>query len=386
MTTYNFDKIVNRRGTSSIKWDLFGDDVLPLWVADMDFPTHAAIISAMASRLEHPFFGYQSPDSEVFDVICDWVAAHHNWSIKSDHILLIPGIVSGFNWVAETFVGIGESVAFQTPVYFPFYKLAENNDINQIEIPFVKSSSGYETDFDQFESLVNDGTRMFLLCNPHNPIGKVFSVEELERIGEICLKHNILICSDEIHCDLVYPGGKHVPIAALSPELSQNTITLMAPSKTFNIPGLQFSFAICKNRELRERLEKGRRGILEKPGILSQVAAKTAYQYGAEWLQDLLVYLEVNRNYLIDFLDGHIPQIEIHPPEGTYLAWLDCSELNLQPSPFQFFLELAKIAMNDGKMFGKGGSQFVRLNFACPRAFLTEALESMAFAIKNHRE
>ncbi len=380
-----FDRIIDRRGSGSVKWDRYQEDVLPLWVADMDFPVMDAVQSALRSRIEHPFFGYQKPDEDVIDIICQWVLDRYHWRISHEDVLLLPGVVSGFNWAASALVDQTQAIAFQTPVYFPFYQVAQNQKIDQITIPLTNTKEGYVIDFDLFEKRLKDGVRMFLLCNPHNPVGRVFSRDELENIGEMCMKYDVLICSDEIHCDLIYSGHEHIPIASLSDGLSNQTVTLMAPSKTFNIPGLQFSFAICRNKKFREILERARRGYLEHPNILAVTAAKAAYLYGREWLETLLKYLEKNRMYVSRFLRKNIPEIQYHVPEGTYLAWLDCSNLALAPSPYAFFLKQAKVALNDGKLFGEGASEFVRLNFGCPRSILDKALESMSNAVEKYR-
>ena len=383
MKPYNFDQIIERKDTHSIKWDLFGENVLPLWVADMDFASPPEIISAVKKRLDHPIFGYQSKDKELLEIICNWVFSHHGWQIRPEEILLIPGVVAGLNWAVHSNLKSEDSVIFQTPIYFPFYKISENNQVVQITVPLENSNNGYEIDFDVFEEKITENTRMFILCNPHNPVGRVFKKDELERIGEICLDHNILICSDDIHCDLTFPEHTHIPIASLSTVLAENTITLMAPSKTLNIPGLEFSFAIVQNENLRKNMQISRNGILGEPSILAQTAAKAAYKFGNDWLQSLMDYLDKNRQLVYEFLKINIPQIRMHLPEGTYLAWLDCTDLDLQENPFKYFLENAKVALNDGAMFGVDSSEFVRLNFGCPRPILSKALKNMANALSQ---
>jgi len=383
MNRYDFDRIIDRRGTKAIKWDLFGEGVLPLWVADMDFASPMEIISGIQERTDHPIFGYQSQDAELLDVISDWIFIQHSWKIAPEEILLMPGVVTGFNWTVRSFSGINNSVIFQTPVYFPFFKVSENNNVQQITVPLKNTVNGYEIDFNDFEAKIRDDTRVFILCNPHNPVGRVFRKRELERLGEICLAHNILICSDEIHCDLVYPGHRHLPIASLSEEFAMNTITLMAPSKTFNIPGLHFSFAVVQNEILRNKMTSSRNGMIDEPNILAQSAAKAAYEYGREWLEELIKYLDQNRQLVVEFIRTNIPEIKVHSPEGTYLAWLDCSALNHEEGPFKFFLENAKVALNDGEMFGGNSKEFVRLNFGCPQPILIEALNKMANSIKQ---
>ena len=383
MDGYNFDLIIDRRESNAIKWDLFGEEVLPLWVADMGFASPMEIISGIQARLDHPIFGYQSQDVELLDVICDWIFMQHDWKIAREDIILLPGVVAGFNWTVRSFTEINNSVIFQTPVYFPFFKVSENNNVRQITVPLKNTVNGYEIDFIDFEAKIRDDTRIFILCNPHNPVGRVFRKKELKRLGEICLAHNVLICSYEIHCDLVYPEHTHFPIASLSEEFSMNTITLMAPSKTFNIPGLHFSFAIVQNEMLRNKMTGSRDGMIGEPNILARSAAKAAYEYGGEWLKALLKYLNNNRKLVVDFVRTNIPEIRVHSPEGTYLAWLDCSALNYEEGPFKFFLENAKVALNDGETFGGNSREFVRLNFGCPKSVLMEALKKMDISIQQ---
>ncbi len=385
MDGYNFDRIINRRGSNAIKWDLFGEETLPLWVADMDFASPKEVISDVQARLEHPIFGYQSKDMELLDVIVDWMFKQHGWKITPEDILLVPGVVAGFNWAVRSFTEIKDSFIFQTPVYFPFFNISQNNNIQQVTVPLKNTDNGYEIDFDEFEGKIREDTRIFILCNPHNPVGRVYRKDELERLGEICLANDILICSDEIHCDLVYSGHTHLPIASLSKELAMNTITLMAPSKTFNMPGLHFAFAVVQNENLRSKMTKARNGIIGEPNILAQSAAKAAYKYGGEWLGALLKYLDQNRQLVVEFTKANIPEIRVHSPEGTYLAWLDCSALNLKEGPYKFILENAKVALNDGKTFGGNSSGFVRLNFGCPKSVLIKALNKMAISIQHTR-
>lgn len=382
MNAKPFDQTINRLHTNSIKWDLYGPDVLPLWVADMDFPAPAAVIDALQNRLNHPVFGYQGHDEQLLEVICTWVERQHGWRIDPADILLVPGVVTGINWVARTFGGPGSGYLIQTPVYPPFFQAAANAGLRLIEAPLTESGGRYEIDFDEFERcMALEKPEVFILCNPHNPVGRVFNRKELERLGEICLQHGVLICSDEIHCDLVYSGFHHLPIASLSEELKSNTITLMAASKTFNIPGLHFSFAIVPNADLRKKMQLSGAGLIGHPEIFACAAAKAAFTQCDDWLVDLLAYLEGNRDYLTSYLKHNIPEITCHPPEGTYLAWLDCRRLELQPDAYHFFLEQARVALNDGLSFGSNGAGFVRLNFGCPRSTLANALERMRQAL-----
>jgi len=383
MQTYNFDQIIDRRSSHSLKWEKYGQDVLPLWVADMDFAAAQQILAALRERVTHPIFGYAAYDKELLEIICLWVERRHGWRISPEQVLLMPGVVAGMNWCARTFANPAAGIAIQTPVYPPFFGVARNTGFPLTEVPLIMTPAGYEIDYDDFESKIKHHTSLFILCNPHNPVGRVFSKSELERLGEICLRHGVLICSDEIHCDLVYKDNHHIPIASLSNEIARNTITLMAASKTFNIPGLHFSFAVVTDPQLRARMQAVGAGLVEPPNVLADAAAKAAFSECDEWLGQLLVYLQANRDYLTEFLGKNINEIGYHSPQGTYLAWLDCRKLKLMPDPFQFFLHRAGVALNDGLTFGMNGKGFVRLNFGCPRAVLETALEKMATAVKK---
>ena len=383
MNTYNFDLEINRRGTNSMKWDLYANDVLPLWVADMDFAAPSEIINAIETRIDHPVFGYANhTDAQLMDIICAWLERRHGWQVKPEQIMLMSGVVTGINWAARTFATQDAGILIQTPVYPPFHRVAGNAGLNMLKNPLVKTGTGYEIDFDDFEEKLSQGVGMFVLCNPHNPVGRVFTQEELEKIGEICLRNKVVICSDEIHCDLIYSGQHHIPIASLSEELSQNAITLMAASKTFNIPGLHFSFAVVPNEGMRKRLEKVGAGMIGYPSFLANEAAKAAFSRCDDWLASLRDYLQGNRNFMMQFIKENMPDIKMFQPQGTYLAWLDCSRLDLQPDPHHFFLDEAKVALNDGVTFGANGSGYVRLNFGCPRSTLETALKQMAAALE----
>jgi cystathionine beta-lyase len=381
MKKTNFDQLIDRSHTNSIKWDLYPEDVLPLWVADMDFAAPQPIIDALQQRIDHPVYGYEGTDAELLDAICNWINRRHGWQIDCDQIMLMNGVVSGMNWVANAFKEDGKHLLIQTPVYPPFFRVADNIGSALLEAPLIETGQGYQIDFDAFEQLAAAGAGVFILCNPHNPVGRVYTREELECMGEICLRYGITICADEIHCDLVYPGHTHTSIASLSDDLAANTITLMAASKTFNIPGLNFSFAVIPNKENYNRMKKASGGMTGHPEILANAAAKAAFTQCDAWLDDLLIYLQANRDYLLDFIGSNMPDIKIFQPQGTYLAWLDCRLLGLEPDPYHFFLDKAKVALNDGKTFGETGEGFVRLNFGCPRATLQEALERMAAAL-----
>ncbi len=379
---YDFDNLISRCDSDSVKWNLYPENVLPLWVADMDFPSPSEIVNALQDRISHPFFGYGCEDEELREVIVDWITNRHGWKIQPDWLLIVPGVVTGMNWAIQSVLDSGENLGYQTPIYPPFLKFARNAEVGEVQIPFNNTDNGFQIDFNEFEKSIQNCSA-FALCNPHNPVGRVFTSTELERIAEMCLRYGVVICSDEIHCDLVYSNHRHIPIASLSEEIARNTITLMAPSKTFNIPGLEFSYAIVPDPDLRKKMENSRRGLIGHPNILGVPAAKAAYRYGEDWLKNLLVYLEDNRDFLNGYLQEHIPQIRFHQPEGTYLAWLDCCALNLEKDPYSFFLEEAKVGLNNGRDFGKEGEGFVRLNFATPRSNLVNALGRMEAALKK---
>jgi cystathionine beta-lyase len=306
----------------------------------------------------------------------------YDWHILPQDLVLIPGVVTGFHIACHTLEAPGNGVLVQTPVYYPILNAADNTGKLSQEMELTRNPDGsYSVDWDLFADSINSETRLFIFCNPQNPVGKVFSRAELESLAEICLQRDVLICSDEIHCDLVYQGYRHIPIASLDPDVAQNTVTLMAPSKTFNLPGLQCSFAIIQNRELREKYMAARKGLVPWVNLMGQVAAEAAYRDGGDWLVQLLQYLEGNRYYLSGFVQGELPGLSMAEPQGTYLAWLDCRGTRTPGNPYEFFLEKAGVAFNDGKIFGRGGDGFVRINFGCPRSTLVEALERMKGAL-----
>jgi len=378
-----FDILPDRKNSLSVKWGVYGPDILPMWVADMDFKSPDSVIQALQKEVDLGVFGYAYDKDEFKKILVKRLDDLYQWKITPKDILLIPGIVTGLNQVAHMFSKDGGQAIVQTPIYPPFLSVAGNAKLTRVNNPLTRLSDGtYEIDFDGFESSITDLTRVLFLCNPHNPVGRVFHKADLERLAEICLRHNVLICSDEIHCDLVYPGNHHIPIASLSSEIGKNTITMMAPSKTFNIPGLQCSFAVVQNPELRQKLEQAGEGLTGWVNLMGLVAGKAAYQGGKTWLEDLIVYLQGNRDFLFDFVNQHMPGVHMAKPEGTYLAWLDCREAGIVGNPYGYFLQSARVALNDGKAFGEEGQGFVRLNFGCPRSMLQEALLRMKSALE----
>jgi cystathionine beta-lyase len=360
-----------------------------MWVADMDFVSPEPVIRALHERVDHGVYGYpvgltHLPEkvSEFHQLIIDRLACLYDWHILPQDLVLIPGVVTGFHIACHTLEAPGNGVLVQTPVYYPILNAADNTGKLSQEMELTRNPDGsYSVDWDLFADSITSETRLFILCNPQNPVGKVFSRAELENLAEICLQRDILICSDEIHCDLVYQGYRHIPIASLDPVVAQNTVTLMAPSKTFNLPGLQCSFVIIQNRDLREKYIAARKGLVPWVNLMGQVAAEAAYRDGGDWLAQLLHYLEGNRDYLSDYVRGELPGLSMAEPQGTYLAWLDCRETIISGNPYEFFLEKAGVAFNDGKMFGLGGDGFLRINFGCPRSILAEVLERMKEAL-----
>lgn len=379
---YNFDELPNRKATESVKWHAFEEDVLPMWVADMDFLSPEPVIRALQERVAHGVFGYAGEMPALSETIVERLDRLYHWKVTPKDLVFVPGVVTGFNMAAQAFVGANGGLLIQPPVYMPFLRVANNVGGIDQEAPLTPHSDGYYTvDDDRFESAITDQTRMFLLCNPHNPVGRVFHRDELERMAAICLRHNLVICSDEIHGDLIFSGHHHVPVASIDPEIAQKTVTLMAPSKTFNIAGLSCSFAVIQNPTLRKQFEQGGLGMVHGVNLLGLVAAQAAYQHGQEWLDQMLAYLEENRNVLVRFVNEQLPGVKIFCPEGTYLAWLDCRNAGLGDKPAEFFHKTARVALNEGDAFGQQGAGFVRLNFGCPRSMLLETLERMKKAL-----
>jgi cystathionine beta-lyase len=376
------DQIVDRCAVEGAKWHRYAEDVLPLWVADMDFRAPDPVIQALRERVEHGVYGYPGELPELRPVVVERIERLYDWRVSPESLVFLPGIVTGFNLAIRALTFPGDGVLAQTPVYYPILHAPGNHGCTLDEMELTLEQSGsYSIDYDSFEVAITDRTRVFVLCNPHNPVGRVYRRDELERMAEVCLRHDMVICSDEIHCDLLFPGYQHLPIATLSPEIAERTITLMAPSKTYNIAGLQCSVAIIENSDLRKRFLDARGGLVSWVGSMAQAAALAAYRDGQPWLDGVLRYLESNLDCLCDYVATELPGVTMCRPEGTYLAWLDCREATLPSNPHEFFLEQAKVAMNDGTTFGKGGEGFVRLNFACCRAVLLEALQRMRNAL-----
>lgn len=390
MKPYNFDEIIDRRGTDSVKVDkleeYFGKkDLLPLWVADMDFRTPDFITNALKKRCEHSVFGYTFASDEYYESIINWVQYKHHWNIKREWISYIPGIVKGIGFAIQCFTQPGDKIIIQPPVYHPFRLVPEAMQREVVYNPLKVVEETYEMDFEQLESVIDESCKMLILCSPHNPGGIVWSKESLIRLAEICSRHNILVVSDEIHAEMVYPGNKHFPFPAVSEEAAACSITFMAPSKTFNIAGIVTSYAIVPDDTLREKfysyLEAGE---LHAGTIFAYTATMAAYTYGPEWLQQMRQYVMENVRFVETFICEHLPQIKVYPPHASFLVWIDCKGLGLsQEALVDLFINKAGLALNDGSIFGPGGEGFMRLNVGCPRSVLEEAMNALKKAIDN---
>lgn len=383
---YNFDELVERRGSDSGKWHYFGEGVLPMWVADMDFRSPAPVMKALQERIEHGVFGYGQDSPQLKAIICARMQDLYHWTITPSDIVFLPGLVCGLNVVSRAIGERGDGVLVNTPVYPPFLSAPVNQERVLHEAALHCQVTGqeiqYTLDYDAFNAAIQPNTKLFLLCNPHNPVGRAYTREELTRMADICQRHNLVICSDEIHSDLLLAGKQHIPIAALDAEVAQRTITLLAPSKTYNLPGLGCSMAIIQNAALRQQVQKTASGIVPHVNVLGFVAAIAAYGESQDWLDQLRTYLTANRDFLVSYVKENLPSLRTTIPEATYLAWFDCREAGIEGNAQKFFLEKAKVALNDGAAFGEEGKGFVRLNFGCTRATLTQGLEQMAAALK----
>ena len=381
MSDFDFDRIPARRDSDSNKWRKFPPDVLPLWVADMDFPSPPAVLAALHARVEHGFFGYLNEKPEVQEVVADRLAKRYGWRVEPEAVIPVPGVIAGFNLALRAVTTPGDGLLVQTPVYPPILRAAGNHGLTRDDHALTRGADGrYTVDTRRFEEAIRPRTRAFLLCNPHNPVGRLFDRRELEAMATACVRRDVAIIADEIHCELVLDGREHVPIATLAPEVEARTMTFVAPSKTFNLPGLKCAVAVVPNTTLRERLAAPIGDLVPKINVLGHTAAVAAYREGDEWLDALLRYLEGNRDYLAREVPRQLPGVRMAAAEATYLAWLDCRDTGLA-DPYTFFLEEAKVALNDGRAFGPGGEGFVRLNFGCPRALLADGVARMAAAL-----
>jgi cysteine-S-conjugate beta-lyase len=385
-----FDKEINRVKTASVKWDevetLFGDkEILPMWVADMDFRAPEPVIEAIKERAEHGIFGYTTRPESYYEAVIDWMKRRHQWKVEKEWIFHTPGVVPALSLIVQTFTKPGEKIIIQSPVYYPFTNVIEKHGRTIVSNPLKFEDGQYQMDYDDLEGKIDSKTKLIIISSPHNPVGRVWKKEELIRLGEICLKHNILVVSDEIHFDLVYKGHTHTPFAAISEEFAQNSIVCTAPSKTFNLAGLQTSNIIIPNEKIRAKfsnaLETVSIGLISTFGL---VGTESAYRYGEEWLEELLQYLQQNVDFLTDYIETNIRDLKVIQPEGTYLVWIDCRGLGIDAKALETLMQKdAKVALDEGYIFGKEGEGFTRINIACPRSVLGEGLKRMDQAVKG---
>ena len=386
---YDFDKVIDRTGTNCVKWDDVYEhgltDVLPMWVADMDFEVSPYIIEEMQKVLDRKVFGYQYTTDEYEAAIVSWMKRRHHYDIEKDWICYTPNVVSGLCLAIMAVSEPGDEIIIQTPVYGPFYKSIRDNGRVIVENPLKNQDGYYTMDYEDFERKITPKTKAVILCNPHNPCGRVWTEEELKKLADICLKHDLYMISDDIHGDLVYKGHSHTVIAGLSEEIAERCIVYTAPSKTFNLAGMQIAHCIIKNKELRRRFRKPMKQMhLEGGNSFEEAMVIGAYKYSEQWLEELLVYLEGNVDYFVDFVKTRIPKLKVCKPEGTYLMWLDCREIQMDQDQLEnFFIKECKLYINDGTFFGEKGRGFMRMNLACPRAFVKEGLERIEKAINK---
>ncbi|UQZ36006.1 cystathionine beta-lyase [Paenibacillus sp. PK3_47] len=379
---YDFDRVIDRSNTRSYKWDqsekLFGNkNVLPLWVADMDFESPPAVQEALLRRVRSGIYGYSVTSESYRQAIVHWFRRRHDWEIKPEWITDSPGIVTSLSLSVELFTQPGDQVIVQTPVYYPFYDVILMNNRKVAENPLILKNGRYEMDYAQLEELMKGGAKLLLLCNPHNPGGRVWGREDLQRLGDLCVQYGVTVISDEIHCDLALPGHKHIPFASLSEEIADITLTTLAATKTFNLPGLQTSYIVAKNPQLKRRFDLKLKTLsLHMAHFLAPEAVEAAYNEGEEWLDGLVQYIAGNVEYAISYLEEQLPQVKVMRPEGTYLLWLDCRELGLDIDGLKrLMFQEAEVAFSEGSVFGTEGRGRLRINLACPRSLLAEGLQ-----------
>ncbi|MFA6404305.1 MAG: MalY/PatB family protein [Salinivirgaceae bacterium] len=388
--SFDFDEIINRKNTDCVKHDgmklfLNAEECLPMWVADMDFKSPPCIVDAIKKRLEHEVFGYTIRTDRFYNSIVNWMQKRHGWEIKKEWISFSPGVVAGFSIAIENLTEPGDALIIQSPVYFPFFQTIISTGRKVIYNPLRLENGRMTIDFDDFKSKLTPNVKMLLLCNPHNPGGSVWKRNELEQLAEICLANNMMVISDEIHADIVFSPSKHIPFASLNNEIGEKTLTVMSHSKTFNVAGLTTSFVITQNAEMLKKFNKGLHiPHLHMGNIFGTEALIAAYEQGEPWLNELLVYLKNNIAFLDNYLKNEIPILKLIIPESTYLLWIDCRALNMNSKELnEFFIQKAKVAINEGSMFGPGGEGFIRINVGCPKAIVEKALTQIKIAVNN---
>jgi cysteine-S-conjugate beta-lyase len=387
---YDFDRLPNRTNTHSYKWDqsekLFGEpELLPLWVADMDFDSPPAVREAIVNRASQGIYGYTIRPETYVRSISNWFRRRHDWEVRPEWMTDTPGIVPALSIAVELFSEPGGSVILQSPVYYPFYDVIRMNGRTPAINPLVERNGRFEMDYDHLEQLMQQGAKLMLLCSPHNPGGRIWDKEELVRLGELCISYGVTVVSDEIHCDLALPGSKHIPFASISEAFANISLTCVAPTKTFNLPGLQSSVIITPDPKKKRAFDYRVKALsLHMMHFFTPDAVTAAYNDGEEWLDELLIYLKGNVDYAIEYLQRTLPEVRPMRPDGTYLLWVDCRGLGLDvPSLKDLMFHKAKVAFSEGSVFGKEGEGFLRINLACPRAILEEALERFVLAYRQ---
>jgi cysteine-S-conjugate beta-lyase len=387
----NFNEVINRKNTGSVKWDTMKEygmpgDILPLWVADMDFKAPVGVIKALSERVAHGIFGYTLPTNSYYDAVINWMDHRHQWKIEKEWIIIVPGIVPAIHFAVQTYTKEGDGVLVQRPVYNPFTDAVVKNGRKLINSPLVLKGDRYEIDFEDFEKkIVDNGVKLFVLCSPHNPVGRVWTREELQGMGDICLKHNVLVVADEIHHDLIFKDKKHIPFASLGLKYSNICITCTSPSKTFNLAGLQISNIIIENKEILIRLNSYLESIaLTMSNIFGMIGAEAAYSTGEEWLGELIDYIEANKKLIQKFMTEKFPSIKVIDSEATYLLWIDFRGLGMGKEELDKFLaEDAKLWLTGGYIYGDEGCGFERINLACPRSTIEKGLKQLEDALIN---
>jgi cysteine-S-conjugate beta-lyase len=395
---YDFDTVCNRDDTNCLKWDarksIFKrDDIIPMWVADMDFPVAAPIVEALKKRAEHPFYGYTMPGKNVIESVVRRMSSKYNWKIDPEWVIFTPGVVPALGIAVRSMTHPGDEIILQEPVYYPFFPVVTSGGCHIAGNPLKLVNGRYEMDFVGLaakfkpkDGMMPDQSRIkaIILCNPQNPVGRLWNKNELVRMGEIILSNEAAVISDEIHCEILFKGNRHTPFASISKEFEQNSITCMSPSKTFSLAGLEASSIIIPNDKLRKDFANARSAILPGPNLFGYTAMEAAYRHGDEWLEQLLEYLQGNLEFLQDYTARKIPRVQVIQPQGTYLIWLDCRGLALDDFKLRSFMrDKARVGLDDGFLFGKGGSGFQRMNIACPRSILKEALERIESAVNS---
>ncbi len=383
---FDLDNVISRKGTNSLKWSIPKDEyVLPFWVADMDFPAPSGVKKALNERINHGIFGYTLPPESLFSSFIDWRLRRDDWSIHRDYVLLTGSVLDSVQIAVEAFTSPGDSIAVQLPVYYPLFQMPEKLGRRLIINPLVPSSDGYRMDFADLEFKFHRGVKMLVLCNPHNPVGRVWTKDELEELLSICRKHNVLILSDDIHADLILPGNKYTPILKCGVPSDVPVIICLSPNKTFNIAGIPTGFTVIPDTDTRNRFLKERdKAGMTVPNLLSVTAAEAAYKTGERWLETVLDYIQKNYLFVYDYLKEELPEAGVYPLEGTYLVWIDFSAYRPESgSVNKLLLKEGKVFLSDGASFGAGGENFQRLNIACPRTLLEEGLERVRKVLKK---